>query len=142
MTDAHPKRRGRPAYAPTKALRLTVERMCSVGDSQDTIARALGMDANTLRKHFADELLNGASRQRRKVVEMVYSGAAKGNATLIKRVEEMTRASSASVEDDVGASPVRQPRLGKKEAQHQEALGAGKDGEWGDDLAPLTGHLN
>lgn len=139
---ADPKGCGRPAYRPTKADAATVERMCSVGDSQDTIARALGIDPKTLRKHFADELLNGAARQRRKVVEMVYRGAAKGNASLIKRIEEMTRASSAVLDAEDAPRATRQPKLGKKEAAQQDALTAGAGNEWGDDLAPLSDRLN
>lgn len=115
--------------------------MCSVGDSHDTIARALGIDPDTLRKYYPDELLNGASRQRRLVVDMVYAGARKGNAALIRRVEEMTRASSA-VLDAEGEGVTRQSRQGKKEAQREEALTAGVGNDWGEDLAPLSDRLN
>lgn len=142
LSDEPPTRgRGRPPYQPTKTLRLTVERMCSVGDSHDTIARALGIDSDTLRKYYPDELLNGASRRRREVVELVYAGAKKGNASLIKRIEEMTRVSSAVV-DAEDAPRARQPKLGKKEAAQQDALTAGAGNEWGDDLAPLSDRLN
>lgn len=132
-------KRGRPAYRPTKAARTTVERMLSVGDSQETVARALGIDPKTLRVHFADELANGAARQRLAVVNMVYRGAKAGNASLIKRVEEMTRASSSVVDGEVATKPARQTKLGKKEVQHQDALTAGHGNDWGDDLAPLPG---
>lgn len=111
--------------------------MRSVGDSHDTIARALGIDDDTLRKHFPEELLNGAAKKRRQAVDMVFKGAKGGNASLIKRLEEMTRASSADVGDDEQSRPKAQ-KLGKKEAQRQEAIGAGAGTEWGDDLAPLS----
>ncbi len=136
------KKRGRPPFKPTAALRLTVERMRACGDTHDTIARALGIDDDTLRKHFPGELLNGSARQRRKVVEAVFRGVDNDNATLIKRAEEMTRASAGSADLDGETRPEKPPRqrkLGKKEVQHQEALAAGADSEWGEDLQPPPG---
>ncbi|MBR2689180.1 MAG: hypothetical protein IKE42_15110 [Aquamicrobium sp.] len=140
--------RGRPQFKPTAAQRRTVEQMVSCGDSKRMIARALKIDEDTLGKHFLEELENGAARKRREVLDMLYKGAKKGNATLIKRLEEMTRISGAKENFDQPEKPrgkaaapaqPRAPKLGKKEIQREAAMAAGQNSEWGDDLAPLPG---
>jgi hypothetical protein len=140
--------RGRPAFKPTPAMRRTVELMVACGDSQETVARALDIDDDTLRKHFPEELKNGWAKKRREVLRWLEAGARKGNATLIKRLEEMTRLQGAATDfegrgDEKGAAstsaPSRSRKLGKKEQQREEAFAAGLNSEWGEDLAPLPG---
>lgn len=137
-----PKRqRGRPAFRATAAMKTTVERMMACGDSQNTIARALGIDDDTLRKHFPEEIRTGAAKRRREVIDLLFAGARKGNSALIKRVEEMTRTSAGAADFDQPEAPAKAPRvskLGKKEVAHQDALAAGADNEWGDDLKPAS----
>ncbi|ESY89028.1 hypothetical protein X739_00585 [Mesorhizobium sp. LNHC220B00] len=123
--------------------------MRSCGESEATIARSLGVDSDTLRKHCADELDSGFSHRRREVIGLLYKSARNGNVTAQKRLEEMTRLAGAAEEfeakqKDAGAAaaPVAPPRAtkrGKKEVQHDEALNAGLNSEWGEDLAPLSG---
>ena len=55
---------GRPRYTPTRERRAMVERLAARGESQERIASALGVDAGTLKKHFANELT--AARERRR----------------------------------------------------------------------------
>lgn len=43
-------------HEPTDATRQTVQLHATVGTRQDVIARVLGIDAKTLRKHYRDEL--------------------------------------------------------------------------------------
>jgi hypothetical protein len=52
-------KRGRPAKEPTDAERKHVKGMASVGVSEINIAKIIGCDAKTLRKHFWTELENG-----------------------------------------------------------------------------------
>jgi hypothetical protein len=125
-------------------MRTTVERMVACGDSQETIARALGIEDDTLRKHFGDELKTGYAKRRRQAVDLLFDGAAKGNASLIKRVEEMTRLAGAAADFDrpdaprpaAGSRKVKANKLGKKEIAHDKAMVAGSDSDWGDDLRP------
>lgn len=117
--------------------------MRACGDSEDLIARALGVDRHTLAKHCADELLNGWARRRREVLDALFEGAKDGNASLIKRAEEMTRLTGAKEEaQDPARRSVAVPKLGKKEILRQEALVAGAGNEWGDDLKPPADTLN
>ena len=131
---------GRPAFKPTRAMRLSVERMLACGDSQNTVARALGIDDDTLRKHFAEEIATGAAKRRRQVVDAVFAGVDEGNASLIRKAEEMTRAGAAqsSVRDE-RPEVNRTDKRGKKEIQRDEAATAGEGSEWGEDLKPLRG---
>lgn len=137
--------RGRPAFIPTVAMKRTVERMVACGDSKDTIARAVGCSIPTLDLHFDEELKNGFAKKRREILNWMYDGARKGNATLIKRLEEMTRLQGAAADfeaRDEGTTSTPKPRavkLGKKEIQREDAMAAGVNSEWGEDLAPLPG---
>lgn len=138
-----PKRgRGRPAFKPTPRMRVTVERMLACGDSQNTVARALGIDDDTLRKHFGEEIANGAAKRRLEVVNAIFDGVKAKNASLIRRAEEMTRIAAAAVDVRADEQAPRIDKRGKKEVRRDEALAAGEDGEWGEDLKPLPGTLN
>ncbi|GBD48089.1 hypothetical protein [Methylopila sp. Yamaguchi] len=128
-------RRGRPAFKPTLALRRTVEQLVSVGESHESVARAVGCSRETLEKHFVDELATGASRKRREVVDLLYKSARAGNVSAIKKLEEMTGAASAAEGvrsrgwgGDASGPAVTEPaaearpeKLGKKEEQQRAA---------------------
>ena len=49
-------RRGRPPYQPTDKDRRVVEMMAGWAMPEDRIAKVIGIDPKTLRKHFAQEL--------------------------------------------------------------------------------------
>jgi DNA-binding XRE family transcriptional regulator len=49
-------RRTKPPHAPTDAQRQLVQLHATVGTTQDMIARVIGIDTKTLRKHYRDEL--------------------------------------------------------------------------------------
>jgi hypothetical protein len=50
------KHQTKPPHAPTEATRQTVQLHTMVGTIQEDVARVLGIDAKTLRKHYRDEL--------------------------------------------------------------------------------------
>lgn len=123
--------------------------MRSCGESENVIAKSLKVDVDTLRKHCAAELDNGFSNRRREVIGMLYKSARGGNVTAQKRLEEMTRVAGAAADFDAKqkeagtAGPTtpapRMLKRGKKEIQQEEALNAGLNSEWGEDLAPIAG---
>jgi len=137
---------GRPAFIPSKAKRKLVEIMVAVGTKQPEIARALGCDAKTLRKHFADELDNGLARRRAAMLAAQYQAGLKGNATAQQRfLDRVERAQAEKSLLDPPASGVRKAKarkLGKKEQALLDAQTAGTGSEWGDDLNPLAGTRN
>lgn len=135
-------KRGRPPFKPTPTLRRTVEQMVALGESQETIARALACDPDTLRKHFPEELAKGAAIRRREAIDLLFKSARKGNVSAIKRVEELTRAGAAAESIDQAARPAKELALGKKERAAIAATTAGAGTEWGDDLRPPDAKVN
>lgn len=118
-------------------MRRTVEEMIACGESQNTVARSLCIDDDTLRKHFPDEIANGWSNRRREIVELLFANARKGNISAQKRLEEMTRLAAADPGFDAALQPEPKPEpVGKKVAAEIAAKTAGAGTEWGDDLDP------
>lgn len=109
---------GQPEHRPTIEMRQTVEEMKFCGESEDVIARALGISTPTLRKHYAVELSDGHSNRRKEVIGLLFTAARKGNVSAAKRLDEMGRIAGAA--SAVKAREVKPPKLGKKE-QAQEA---------------------
>ena len=69
---------GRRKYEPTdKDLRI-VESMAGCGMPQASIARALGIDAKTLRKHFRRELDSSADKADAQVASTLFKLAISG----------------------------------------------------------------
>lgn len=131
---------GRPAFEPTEDQRVEVERYLSCGMTEREIAHVLGISEPTLRKHFKDNLDFGLSRRRAQIVNKMYEMAEANNATIVKRLDEVTGGEvRATVADQFGAvqedGTPRRARLGKKEVENLEAHTAGDGTEWGDDLA-------
>ncbi len=137
MTKPTGKPRGRPAFAPTPAQREKVAIWKAGGMSDEDIARVLEIDADTLKKHFADELRTHWAKKTAKVVEARYAAAIKGNVTAQTKFLEASRAVSGTAhignqpEDD---RPARKVPKGKKEVAAEEARAALNDPQWGDDL--------
>ena len=62
---------GRPSFRPSVEQRQTVEEMKFCGKSDAAIARAIGINVDTLRKHLRDELDDAVERRaaRRSVLD-------------------------------------------------------------------------
>jgi len=114
---------GRPPYRPSLEDRQTVEEMKFVGESDNTIARALGVDPDTLRKHFADELADGHAQRRKEVVGLLFKSARDGNVSAQKKLEEMGRVAGAA--ESVRGREKAAPKLGKKEERRIAAQNVG-----------------
>lgn len=72
---------GRPKFKPTADDRKTVELMCAVGIPHEGIARCIqgGIDADTLKKYFKEELETAAIRANTKVAGSMFQAAISGN---------------------------------------------------------------
>ena len=127
---------GRPSFKPTATQRRSVEQMVSVGESHLTIARALGIDDDTLRKHFRTELDFGLAKRRQEAVEILFKAARKGNVSAAKRIEEMTRIAGAAAAIEVRAEPAtpKPETIGKKAAT--KAAAEGITGKYATPAAP------
>lgn len=138
--------RGRPRFKPTPAHRRTVEQMVACGESQDRIARAIGIATNTLVEHFSDELQHGLARRRSEVLELLFKSARKGNVSAQKALAGITGLAAAADAVAAMGQPKERParaappaKVGKKEAAQAAAENAGAGTEWGDDLHIGTG---
>jgi hypothetical protein len=142
------RKRGRPAFKVTPALRDKVELLVSVGMSHDDIGRAIGCNHETLRKHFADEIEHGAARKRAETAAMLHRAAKKGSVTAQRALDALqARASAeaafcgpdASVEPRARVKAERPQKLGKKEEAAASATAMLQDEEWGADIAASLG---
>jgi len=66
---------GRHAHSPEPAGRRQVEAMAAYGVPEADIARVLGVDPKTLRKHYRDELDTGSIKANSKIAESLYKKA-------------------------------------------------------------------
>src|SRR5437868_3299334 len=69
------KKRGRPQWKPTAEQRACVETMAAVGVPEDDIAKVIGKDPKTLRKHCRKELDLAAIKANAKVSQSLYTKA-------------------------------------------------------------------
>ncbi len=65
----------RPSHQPLPALRRQVEAMAGYGVPETDIARVIGIDPKTLRKHYRSELDTGHVKANAKVAENLYRKA-------------------------------------------------------------------
>lgn len=103
-----------PAHEPTAATRGAVESMAAYGIPQADIARSIGIDPKTLRKHYAEEIETAAAKANARVAQTLY-----------KIATDPTHKSCASAamfwaKARMGWREAADPDVGKKE-QRQEA---------------------
>lgn len=120
--------KGRPNRKVKPGERERVMRLRAAGMSVERIARRLGTDQETLRKHFAEELEHGADVKLEQLFEWAEKGAKKGNAALIKWLHEKQSAARAAEhlkgrESSPAApdKPAKPEKLGKKEERQRAA---------------------
>lgn len=66
---------GRRSHTPEPAGRRQVEAMAAYGVPEADIARVLGIDPKTLRKHYRDELDTGSIKANSRIAESLYKKA-------------------------------------------------------------------
>lgn len=98
------------AHEPTAATRGAVESMTAYGIPQDEIARSLGITANTLRKHYRDEIETAVTKANARVAQ-----------TLFKMATDPSHKSCAA-----SAMFWAKTRMGWRETTHVEMTGADK----------------
>ena len=72
---------GRRAHKPDPASRRQVEAMAAYGIPEIDIARVVGIDPKTLRKHYRDELDMGETKANAQVAGFLFNSARSGNVT-------------------------------------------------------------
>ena len=72
---------GRRAHKPDPAQRKQVETLAAYGIPAEDIARVVGIDPKTLRKHYRDELDLGETKANAQVAGFLFNAARNGNVT-------------------------------------------------------------
>lgn len=72
---------GRRAHKPDPAMRRQVEAMAAYGIPEHDIARVVGIDPKTLRKHYREELDLGETKANAQVAGYLFNAAKNGNVT-------------------------------------------------------------
>ena len=93
----------RPSHHP--AHRRQVEAMAGYGVPEIDIARVIGVDPKTLRKHYRDELDTGHVKANAKVAENLYRKATRERAYPALLLQAMSR----SYESEIGLMDSRGP---------------------------------
>jgi predicted transcriptional regulator len=65
----------RPAHRPDPVTRRQVEAMAAYGVPEADVARVLGIDPKTLRKHYREELDTGSIKANSRIAESLYKKA-------------------------------------------------------------------
>jgi hypothetical protein len=126
--------RGRPAYQPTEKDRRIAEALSGWSIPQDRIARVIGVDPKTLRKHFADELEIGSAKLEAQLAQnLLRIAQGQDRQALIATIFAL-KSRFGWVET---TPPPREPPLGKKEAAALRAAEIAEgNSSWGDLLKP------
>jgi hypothetical protein len=70
---------GRRAHKPDPAQRRQVEARAAYGIPAENISRVFGIDAETLRKHYRDELDLGETKANAQIAGFLFNAAKNGN---------------------------------------------------------------
>jgi hypothetical protein len=70
-----------PPFKPTEDDRKMAEQMAAVGIPQESIARVIGIDPKTLRKHFREELDTAEIKANAKIGGTLFNKAINGDTT-------------------------------------------------------------
>jgi hypothetical protein len=114
--------RGRPPFKPTRHHRRRVELMAGEA-SEEVIAKLIGINADTLRKHFSNELQFGRARVLADNLDRLDRQAAKGNTAAAKAL--IARKDLVAPDQ-----PPKEPKLGKKEQADADAVEAATGTSW------------
>ena len=125
--------RGRPAYQPSEKDRRIAEALAGWAIPQERIARVIGVDPKTLRKHFPDELDVGLAKLEAQLAQNLLRIAQGHDRQALIATIFALKARFGWVE---ASSLPRERPLGKKEAAQLAAEHAGEDTSWGELLKP------
>jgi len=138
------RKRGPAPFRPTAAQRRDAMLLMAGGIGEAGIAAIFQLSVNCLRKHFADELLHGRARKRGENLRRLERAAEEGAVTAMRVLQlvydkaearEQHARESAAERRERAEAAVRQ-RVSKRQLLERDALTAGLDSDWGDDLLP------
>lgn len=129
---------GRPGFEKTDKKQEIVTVLKAAGWTNERIARHLGCDVKTLRKHFSQELTQAADAAEAEALLTIHRRMKEGNVSAASRVLVLAEKGKAAPpppkspqQDEAGEDEAQgDPKLGKKERQSEAAKTP--TGSWGD----------
>ena len=123
------ERWGRPAFAKTKENQELVATLIAAGWTQKRIARYIGCDEKTLRKHFSRELEEGVDQIEAMALQVLVKKMRGGHTPSVNRLLEIIdeKGRPAPPQKVAAAKP---EKLGKKEQANRDAQTSHEDTGW------------
>jgi predicted transcriptional regulator len=109
-------RRGRPSFAKTKENQMFVAARAAAGWSHERIATDMGINDDTLRKHFSGELQNGRVYLEGMMIDVLTQRMREGHVPSIRMLKEIIDPHPERAAKGAGDKKPKVPALGKKEA--------------------------
>lgn len=106
---------GRPPFEPTDAQRTAVMTLAACGTRHEIIARHVGVDPKTLRRHFRSELREGRKDANALVARTLFAAAIRGSLTAIiwwEKTRAGMRETTHLEHSGPGGKALEPPRLG------------------------------
>lgn len=126
------ERWGRASFAKTKENQELVSLLRAAGWSQSRIARYLGCDEKTLRKHFSRELEDGADLIEGMALEVTLKKMRSGNSVATSRIFEIIDKGRVEPPAPKTKPEEKREQLGKKALANLEAETAHEESGWGE----------
>ncbi|KAB2781254.1 helix-turn-helix domain-containing protein [Brucella anthropi] len=125
------ERWGRPSFAKSKENQELVALLKAANWTVSRIARHLGCDEKTLRKHFSRELEQGADIIEAMALQVTLQKMRQGNSVATGRILDITEKANLTIPPAKPKSATDDERPGKKEQANIDAQTAHQDSEWG-----------
>jgi predicted ArsR family transcriptional regulator len=101
----------RPSFESTDEQQRLARAMAAVGARQEDIAAELGITPKTLRKHFRQELSQGATHANLKVGQTLFAMATSGRNVAASIYWDKTRGFSRKRTSETGGQPMPPPQI-------------------------------
>ncbi len=118
------KRRGRPAWKPTKAERSKGKTLLGMGTSVATVAKILGIDPRTLKKHLGEEIATSRAEADAAVMAALYRSATdrdRPNVRAIRTWAEVRGLFPAAARKAEQSTAAEGKKVARKAAAHKVA---------------------
>lgn len=127
------ERWGRPSFSKTRENQELVCLLRASGWTQERIARYLGCDEKTLRKHFSRELSEGSDRIEGMALEVLLKKMRSGDRLSATKLLELID-EKGNPAPPIAPSPPKEKPVGKKAQLEAEARTGHTSTGWGDIL--------
>jgi hypothetical protein len=133
------KKRGRPAWKPTKVVRAKARTLLAMGTSVPDVAAILRVDAKTLRKHLRAEIRTARAEADAMVLAALYRAATDRERPNIRAARTWAELRNLFPST---ARAVESSKPGKKAKQHVAAQKVASSGRFAPGAPPRLATLN